>query len=96
MQAAQSLLGRDPTKSEVATFRRAVNAYEKANPTVTTATTNYMGDEVTGQTSTTTGGVKDSARSLMAMEDVKADPEYGAYQAATNGMNWLMEMVDGG
>ena len=30
------------------------------------------------------------------VHDVKADPEYGAYQAATNGMNWLMEMVDGG
>lgn len=95
MQAAQSLLGRDPTKSEVATFRRAVNAYEKANPTVTTATTNYMGDEVTGQTSTTTGGVKDSARSLMAMEDVKADPEFGAYQASTTYFDAMMEMIGG-
>lgn len=95
MQAAQSLLGRDPTKSEVASFQRTLNAYEKANPTITTATTSYVGDEVTGQTSTTTGGVKEGGRAVLAMEDIKDDPEYGAYQAATNGMNWLMEMVGG-
>lgn len=95
MQAAQSLLGRDPTKSEVASFRSAINAYEKANPTITTATTNYVGDEVTGQTSTTTGGVKDSARALMAMEDVKADPEYGAYQASTTYFDAMMDMIGG-
>lgn len=95
MQAAQSLLGRDPTKSEVSTFQRAINAYEKANPTVTTATTNYMGDDVTGRTSTTKGGVKDSARSLMAMEDVKADPEFGAYQAATTYYDALMQEIGG-
>src|SRR5688500_20335702 len=53
LQAAQSLLGRDPTKSEIGAFWKALNAYEKANPTVTTQTTNYMGDTVTGQTSTT-------------------------------------------
>jgi len=95
MQAAQSLLGRDPTKSEVSTFQRAINAYEKANPTITTATTNYVGDDVTGQTSTTKGGVKDSARSLMAMEDVKADPEFGAYQASTTYFDAMMEMIGG-
>lgn len=96
LQAAQSLLGRDPTKSEIKTFQSALNAYEKQHPTVTTQTTNYMGDQVTGQTSNTTGGVKEGARTVLAMEDIKKDPEYGAYQAATNGMNWLMEMVNGG
>lgn len=95
MQAAQSLLGRDPTKAEVASFQRTINAYEKANPTVTTATTNYIGDDVTGQTSTTKGGVKDSARSLMAMEDVKADPEYGAYQASTTYFDAMMDLIGG-
>jgi hypothetical protein len=33
---------------------------------------------------------------LMAQEEAKKNPEYGAYQAATNGMNWLMEMIGGG
>lgn len=95
LQAAQSLLGRDPTKAEISAFQKALNAYEKANPTVTTTTTNYMGDTVTGQTQTTKGGVKEGARQLMAVEDVKADPEYGAYQAATTYFDAMMEMIGG-
>ncbi|AWN05112.1 hypothetical protein SEA_VORVOLAKOS_10 [Streptomyces phage Vorvolakos] len=96
LQAAQSLLGRDPTKSEIGAFQKALNAYEKAHPTVTTQTTNYMGDTVTGQTSTTKGGVKEGARQLMAVEDVKQDPEYGAYQAATTYFDAMMQMIGGG
>lgn len=96
LQAAQSLLGRDPTKSEIGAFQKALNAYEKKNPTVTTQTTNYMGDTVTGQTSTTKGGVKEGARQLMAVEDVKADPEFGAYQAATTYFDAMMQMIGGG
>lgn len=95
LQAAQSLLGRDPTKAEIGAFQKALNAYEQANPTVTTQTTNYMGDEVTGATSTTKGGVKEGARQLMAMEDIKRDPEYGAYQAATTYFDAMMEMIGG-
>ncbi len=95
LQAAQSLLGRDPTKAEISAFQKALNAYEKANPTVTTTTTNYMGDTVTGQSQTTKGGVKEGARQLMAMEDIKADPEYGAYQAATTYFDAMMEMIGG-
>jgi hypothetical protein len=93
LQSAQSLLGRDPTKAEITAFQKSLNAYERAHPTTTTTTTNYMGDTVTGQSSTTKGGVKDSARQLMAMEDVKADPEYGAYQAATTYYDAMMEMI---
>jgi len=96
LQAAQSLLGRDPTKSEISAFQKALNAYEKAHPTVTTQTTNYMGDTVTGQTSTTKGGVKEGARQLMAVEVVKRDPEYGAYQAATTYFDAMMQMIGGG
>lgn len=96
LQAAQSLLGRDPTKSEIGAFQKALNAYEKKNPTITTQTTNYLGDTVTGQTSTTKGGVKAEARQLMAVEDVKADPEYGAYQAATTYFDAMMQMIGGG
>lgn len=96
LQAAQSLLGRDPTKAETSAFQKALNAYEEANPTITTTTTDYLGDEVTGQTSTTKGGVKEGARQLMAMEDIKRDPEYGAYQAATTYFDAMMQMIGGG
>ncbi|AZF95820.1 hypothetical protein SEA_OLICIOUS_10 [Streptomyces phage Olicious] len=95
LQAAQSLLGRDPTKSEITAFQKALNAYEKANPTTTTQTSNYIGDTLQSQSSTTTGGVKEGARQLMALEDVKADPEYGAYQAATTYFDAMMEMIGG-
>lgn len=96
LQAAKSLLGRDPTKSEIKTFQSVLNEQERANPQVTTTTSSFMGDTQTGQTSTTTGGVSTDEKNVMAMEDIKKDPEYGAFQAATNGMNWLMEMVQGG
>lgn len=92
MNAAQSLLGRDPTKSEISQFQSKLNAYEKANPTVTTVQSNYLGQDLQSQTSTTKGGVKEGARGLMAMEDAKRDPEYGAYQAATNYMDLIMQM----
>lgn len=96
LQAAQSLLGRDPTKSEIKSFQAQLNAYEAANPRTTTTTSQYLGDQLQSQSQTTSGGVTAEARGLLAMEDVKKDPEYGAYQAATSGMNWLMEMVNGG
>lgn len=96
LQAAKSLLGRDPTKNEIKTFQAALNAYEKANPQQVTTTSQYVGDTLKSQSQVSSGGVSAEARGLMAMEDIKKDPEYGAHQAATNGMNWLMEMVQGG
>lgn len=96
IQAAQSLLGRDPTAAETKTFQAALNSMERANPTVTTTTQNFLGNELQSQDSTTSGGVGEGAKTVLAMDDIKKDPEYGAYQAATNGMNWLMEAVNGG
>jgi len=93
--AAQALLGRDPTKSEIARFKGTLNKYEQSNPAMTTTTSDYLGSDLQNQTSTTTGGVTAASQQLMAQEEAKKDPEYGAYQAATNGMNWLMEMIGG-
>lgn len=92
-EVARSLLGRAPTKTESKQIQSVLNSYEKANPTVTTTTTNYMGDTVTGQESNTSGGVRAETRQMLAMDEAKKDPEYGAYQAATNGMNWLQELI---
>lgn len=94
--AAQTLLGRDPTKSEIARFKSVLNKYEETRPTVTTTTSQYLGSELQSQESKTTGGVSAASQQLMAQEEAKKNPEYGAYQAATNGMNWLMEMIGGG
>jgi hypothetical protein len=94
--AAQTLLGRDPTKAEIARFKATLNKYEQANPTMTTTTSDYLGQELQNQSSTTKGGVSAASQGLMAQEEAKKNPEYGAYQAATSGMNWLMEMIGGG
>lgn len=93
--AAQTLLGRDPTKAEQARFKSVLNKYESQNPSTTTQTTTSVGGDVQSQTSTTTGGVDAAAQGYIAQEEAKKNPEYGAYQAATNGMNWLMEMLGG-
>ncbi len=103
-EATKALLGRAPTKAETRSFQSRLNAYEKANPQTTTTTTSYAGGlmgavgtgDVTGQSSTTRGGVQAADRAMIAEDAAKTDPEYGAYQAATSGMNWLMEMVNGG
>ncbi len=94
--AAQALLGRDPTKAEISRFKGILNKYEQSNPAITTTTSNYIGSDLQSQTSTTKGGVSAASQQLMAQEEAKKNPEYGAYQAATNGMNWLMEMIGGG
>lgn len=93
--AAQQLLGRDPTKAEVSAFQKSLNAMERQNPTVTTTTANYLGDTLQSQESTTTGGVKEGARQMMSMDQAKAKPEYGAYQAATTYFDAMMDMLGG-
>lgn len=103
-QATHALLGRAPTKAETKLFQSRLNAYEKANPSVSTTTTQYAGGvvgepgtgEATSQNTTTTGGVTSADRSMMAEDAIKVDPEYGAYQAGAVGMQWLMEAVNGG
>lgn len=93
--AAQQLLGRDPTKAEAKNFQAALNKMERANPTVTTTTSNYLGQDLQSQESTTTGGVKEGARQMEAMDQAKAQPEYGAYQAATTYFDAMMDMIGG-
>lgn len=95
LTASQQLLGRDPTKAETKNFQSALNAMEKSNPTITTQTSKYVGQELQSQTSTTKGGVKEGARQVLATEDIKKDPEYGAYQAATTYFDALMQTIGG-
>jgi hypothetical protein len=93
--AAQQLLGRDPTKAETSQFQQALNKMERANPTITKTTSNYLGDQLTSQESTTEGGVKEGARQMMSMDQAKSNPEYGAYQASTTYFDAMMEMIGG-
>lgn len=93
--AAQTLLGRDPTQAEQTRFKSVLNKYEQAHPAITTTKSTYSGQDLTNQSSTTSGGVSADTQQYIASEEAKKDPEYGAYQAATNGMNWLLEAIGG-
>lgn len=94
--AARALLGRKATDEENGKLLAALNKMETENPEVTTTSQEEdMYGQVLGSTSTTTGGVTAQARQQMAQEQAEANPEYGAYQAATTYMGSLMDMVYG-
>lgn len=94
--ASKALLGREANDIESAALLRALNEYESANPEVTTTTQEEdMYGTVLGSTSTTTGGVTSAAREQLAKEQAQANPEYGAYQAATYFNDALMELIFG-
>lgn len=94
--SARALLGRKATDEESSKLLAELNRMESENPEVTTTTqeSNMYGD-ITGQTSTTSGGVTAASREQLAREAAEANPEYGAYQAATTYMGSLMDMVYG-
>lgn len=94
--AARSLLGRDPTQSEITKLLGTLNQYERNNPRVTTSESIQQPGGGGSQTSTTTGGVSDAARQVLAQEQAKQNPEYGAYQAATTYYEAMMQVLGRG
>lgn len=99
-QAARSLLGRDPTQQEISKLLGTLNQYERNNPRVTTSTQTSIqqpgGDNTSESSSTTQGGVSAEARNMLAQQQLKQGPEYGAYQAATTYFNDLMQVLGRG
>lgn len=94
--AARALLGRKATDEESGKLLAALNRMESENPEVTTTTQEEdMYGQILGQNSVTSGGVSAQARQQMAQQEAEANPEYGAYQAATTYMGSLMDMVYG-
>lgn len=93
MNAAQSLLGRAPTVAETKAFQRQLNAYERANPSVTTTTQTTSGLGNSTSTSSTSGGVTAAAMQDMAQQAAQQNPEYGSYQAATTYFNSLLSAI---
>lgn len=94
--AARALLGRKASEEESKKLLAAVNELERANPEVTTTTQETdMYGEVLNQSSETSGGISAAAREQLARQQAEANPEYGAYQAATTYMGSFMDMVYG-
>ena len=100
-QVLTQALGRAPTAKEVATYKSTLNAAEKANPQVTTTTSQLIPDASTGnvtqgnQTSTTSGGLSAAAEQQMVMSNAQQTPEYAKYQAGTTYFNALLQLIGG-
>ena len=75
-------LGRAATDDELEAFRSALNAHERANPRVTTTTTDFEDGQAVSSSSTSQGGVDGAGRQQIALDKAMSMPEYGAYQAA--------------
>jgi len=95
--AAKALLGRAPTPEEYAAFQGTLNSAEAANPVqaTTTTTTDEFGNAVSSSR-TSTGGIGAGGAQLLAQQAAQANPEYGAYQAATTYWNAAMQMIQRG
>lgn len=92
----QETLGRDPTHDELSKYRILVTGYEKGHPAVSKSTVHYnaMGAAQDTTSETVQGpdavGLQDQMK-----QQAKADPEYGAYQAATTYYNAIQDLING-
>jgi hypothetical protein len=94
-QLFQALMGRDPDHGELDRYASMMTSYAQKHPTVTkqTQTTDIHGN--TTSSSTSSGGYSQGGITDMLSQKAKADPEYGAYQAATTYTNALIGALGG-
>jgi len=92
----QNQLGRDPDKGELSRYRSMLINHVSDNPTVTktTQTVDAKGNSTSNTTSS--GGTSESELSGMVSSRNTADPEWGAYQAATSYMGALEGLLGAG
>lgn len=83
-------MGRAPSDGELSRYRSMLTAQARAHPTVTTQTTTVDGKGNSRTTSRSRGGFDPQG---VITDEVKGDPEYGAYQAATTYFNALIESL---
>jgi len=91
-RALQDALGRNPTAAERQGFIAALNAAERANPTITRTTYTKQSSGQYATSSVTTGGVQpvSFAQDWVARQN---PGEIGAYQAATTYMGALLQAL---
>lgn len=85
-------LGRNPTRAELKKWSGRLIAKSEADPTVTTSTTTYSGQNAS-TVSRTREGFSDAEAEEYMRSTTEADPEFGAYQAATTYFNALMSAI---
>lgn len=97
-QMLRELLGRAPGDKELAQFRSSINSLERSRPEVATTVQTISPEtgEVVGESTTTSGGVSDTARASIVQDKTVDTKEYGKYQAATTYWDAMMQMISGG
>lgn len=91
MNVFRGAVGRDPEQGELDRYAALLIGKSKANPTKSTTTTDYTADGSVATSNTiSTGGISSAALQQAAQDEARADPEYGAYQAATTYFNALI------
>lgn len=82
----QNALGRDPAPGELSRYKSMLINKVLANPQTTTTTTKTSGtpnNQKSTSNSSTSGGIDSAGQQQYLLDKAQADPEYGAYQAAT-------------
>lgn len=93
----QQMLGRDPGSGELTQFASALADAERNNPVSVTQTDEYnSAGDVVNSTSQRTGGLDAQGKQYLLEQQAKANPEYGATQAATTYMGALEKAIWGG
>ena len=88
----QNALGRDPDDDEKDRYQRMIMAQYRANPSTRTTTTTTG---LNGSSSRVTEheGLSATGAQSFLQDEAKADPEWGAYQAATTYMQALEQAI---
>ena len=87
-QVLQAALGRDPTPAEITRYQAAINANEKAHPTVTHSVS-QVGPDGIARVSHSSSVSTATAPSQEILDQAQATPEYGSVQASTTYFNAL-------
>jgi hypothetical protein len=90
-EALRQLLGRNPTESELAAYKRGLADVAERNPTVTRQATTYQEGEAVGIDQTVSGGYDSSAAAFASASE--ATPEVAMNQQATTYYDALIRAI---
>lgn len=82
------MLGRDPSDQEVRDFTHRMNGLAARNPSISRTVATYKDGRLTNSTTREVdSGFTADDMAMTSYEDAQADPEYGAFQAASTYFN---------
>lgn len=92
----QNALGRDPDKGELSRYRSMLVSKQKQQPQTSKSTQTVDANGNRTGSNYGTAAISGAGLQQAALDKAQADPEYGAYQAATTYMGALQQLMQGG